>query len=298
MSKDSSNPDSQELPQMRRKEGTLLPGSQSGSRGRWKVILHSRTRGISKTQQFPRNFGTVWRVILNVLVIFIISQLIAVFIVEFFLGFLHSSTNLTNDLNNSAPAQFFYLLIAEGLTVAFVLSIIRRRGLKLIAIGLGRKPAWRDLRRGLIGFAAFYGLLIIATVIISALFPGFNTNQTQNVGFNSLNSNLDQVLAFAALVVLPPLGEETLVRGYLYSALRSHWKFIPAMLVTSLLFGLAHLQLGDGAAALWAAGLDTFVLSLILVYLRETTGALYAGMLVHSLNNVIAFGVHFHGVLF
>jgi membrane protease YdiL (CAAX protease family) len=70
------------------------------------------------------------------------------------------------------------------------------------------------------------------------------------------------------------------------------------MLVTSLFFGLAHLQLGNGAAALWAAGLDTFVLSLVLVYLREKSGALYAGMLVHSLNNVVAFSVHFHGIIF
>jgi membrane protease YdiL (CAAX protease family) len=85
-----------------------------------------------------------------------------------------------------------------------------------------------------------------------------------------------------------------LVRGYLYSGLRKSWKFLPALLVTSLLFGLAHLQLGSGAAVLWAAGVDTFTLSLVLVYLRETTGALYAGMLVHSLNNLIAFGVHFH----
>jgi membrane protease YdiL (CAAX protease family) len=194
--------------------------------------------------------------------------------------------------------QFAYILIAESLAVALVLLIIRRRGLKLGAIGLGRRPTWRDLKKALIGFAAFYALLIIATVIISALFPSFNTTQTQDVGFDSLNSTLDSVFAFAALVILPPLGEETLVRGYLYSGLRSRWKFVPAMLVTSLLFGLAHLQLGDGAAALYAAGLDTFVLSLVLVYLRETTGALYAGMLVHSLNNVVAFGVHFHGTIF
>ena len=176
--------------------------------------------------------------------------------------------------------------------------LLRRRGLKLNAIGLGRKPTWGDLKKALIGFLAFYALLILATLAISALVPSFNTNQTQDVGFNSLNSTLDGIFAFASLVILPPLGEETLVRGYLYSGLRSRWKFVPAMLVTSLIFGLAHLQLGSGTAAVYAAGLDTFVLSLVLVYLRETTGALYAGMLVHSLNNVVAFGVHFHGTIF
>jgi membrane protease YdiL (CAAX protease family) len=59
------------------------------------------------------------------------------------------------------------------------------------------------------------------------------------------------------------------------------------------MFGLAHLQLGSGTAVVWAAGIDTFLLSLVLVYLREKSGVLYAGMLVHALNNLIAFGVHF-----
>ena len=243
------------------------------------------------------SFGAPWQIIVNVLLFFVASQAIAIFLVELFLSLLHPHADLGSALDNSAPAQFFYILVAESLAVTLVYYVLKRRGLKLSSIGLGRKPAWRDLKKAIIGFVGFYAILILATVIVSALFPSFNTNQTQNVGFNALNTGLDTVFAFAALVILPPLGEETLVRGYLYSGLRSRWRFVPAMLVTSLLFGLAHLQLGDGAAALWAAGLDTFVLSLVLVYLRESTGALYAGMLVHSLNNVVAFGVHFHSAV-
>jgi membrane protease YdiL (CAAX protease family) len=70
------------------------------------------------------------------------------------------------------------------------------------------------------------------------------------------------------------------------------------MLVTSLLFGLAHLQSGDNGALIWGAALDTFILSLVLVYLRESTGALYAGILIHSLNNLLAFFSHFHALIF
>ena len=70
-------------------------------------------------------------------------------------------------------------------------------------------------------------------------------------------------------------------------------RFIPAMLLASGLFGLAHLWSGIDGSLLWAAGIDTFLLSLVLVFLREKTGALYAGMLVHALNNIIAFSIHF-----
>jgi membrane protease YdiL (CAAX protease family) len=83
------------------------------------------------------------------------------------------------------------------------------------------------------------------------------------------------------------------VRGYLYSGLRSKLKYLPALLITSLLFGAAHLSEND-SGLLWSGALDTFLLSVVLVYLRENTGALYAGMLVHMANNVIAFSVHFH----
>jgi membrane protease YdiL (CAAX protease family) len=71
------------------------------------------------------------------------------------------------------------------------------------------------------------------------------------------------------------------------------WRFWPAVLVTSLFFGAAHLELGTGGPIVWAAAIDTFLLSVVLCFLRERTGALYAGMAVHMVNNLIAFGIHF-----
>lgn len=240
------------------------------------------------------NFGPPWRVILNVVAIFLVSQLAAVFFIEVFIK-LTNNTHLS--LDNAPGLQFLYVLLAESLAAGIVFLILRSRKLELASIGLGRKPKLSDFARGLVGFAAFYGLLIIASVILSFIFPDFNKG-TQDVGFNNLQGTFGTALAIIALVILPPLGEETLVRGYLYSGLRSKLNFIPAMLITSLLFGAAHLGSGTTSSLLWAAGVNTFVLSVVLVYLRERTGALYAGMLVHMLNNAIAFGVHFHGTIF
>jgi membrane protease YdiL (CAAX protease family) len=142
----------------------------------------------------------------------------------------------------------------------------------------------------LIGFGVFYLLLIVAGIIVNSLSPTL-TDQKQNLGFTNITSGTDNILAFISLVLLPPLGEETLIRGYLYSGLRQVWRFLPALLTTSLIFGAAHLELGSGSALVWGAAIDTFLLSVVLVYLREKTGALYAGMLVHMLNNLIAFFV-------
>jgi membrane protease YdiL (CAAX protease family) len=228
-------------------------------------------------------------VIFNVLFIFVFSQTLAALLVQLFARFINPYGD--GSISGSAVAEFFYVLLAEGLAVAFVLFILKRRKLSLERIGLGRRPRWQDLTKGLIGFGAFYALLIIAAGVIGLFFPDINKG-TQDVGFNNLNGHLDTLLALLALVLLPPLGEETLIRGYLYSGLRAKLRFIPALLITSLLFGAAHLATG-ASGVLWGAGLNTFVLSVVLVYLRENSGALYAGMLVHMLNNLVAFGVHF-----
>jgi membrane protease YdiL (CAAX protease family) len=246
----------------------------------------------AKSDELGANFGGPVRVIFSALVIFIISQLVAALALGIIFGIIHPGAE--NILDQSAAAQFFYILLAEGLAVGLVMWILRRRKLDLSMIGLGRRPALRDLKWAVIGFFAFYGILIATTIILTLLIPSFNTDQAQDVGFSILSSPLDKIIAFAALVILPPLGEETLIRGYLYSGLRLRLKFWPSLFITSLLFGLAHLSTGV-SGALWAAAVDTFVLSVVLVYLREKTAALYAPMLVHGLNNMIAFFAHFHG---
>jgi membrane protease YdiL (CAAX protease family) len=238
-----------------------------------------------------KNLGSPAWVIFITFAIFLVSQiLIAPVIVA--VGHAIFEPHRGLNLDKSIPAQFFFIAAAEAAAAWLAIKAVRRRRLSLKAIGLGRRPARRDLWPAILGFAAFYGLLIIAGVIINAFAPNVN-NEQQNLGFNNINTSTQNLLAFISLVALPPLGEEVLVRGYLYSGLRMVWRFWPALLVTSLLFGAAHLEFGAGGPLVWAAAIDTLLLSIVLCFLRERTGALYAGMAVHLLNNLIAFGVHF-----
>jgi hypothetical protein len=54
-----------------------------------------------------------------------------------------------------------------------------------------------------------------------------------------------------------------------------------AIIITSLLFGAVHGQ--------WNVAIDVFVLSLVLCSLREVTGNIWAGVLLHMLKNGLAF---------
>jgi membrane protease YdiL (CAAX protease family) len=97
-------------------------------------------------------------------------------------------------------------------------------------------------------------------------------------------------LTFVALVVIAPVAEEALMRGFLFGALRRRLPFIWSTLITSAMFASLHLAGGEqGAGPLWVAAIDTFTLSLALCYLREKTGRLWAGIGLHMLKNGIAF---------
>jgi len=248
----------------------------------------------SKSHPARWDFGNPVSSVLAVIFIFLLSQIVAIVLTAAGYAAFGGHGNFTNILDQSVSVEFFYILIAEGLAVTWtIIAVTQWRKLPLAAIGLGRRPKLKDLSLAAGGILVFYGLVIAGSALLSFFVSSNDLNKQQDLGFNMLSSNLDHTLAFVSLVILPPLGEEILARGYLYSALRSRWSIWPAMIVTSILFGLAHLNGGVGGSEVWAAAFDTFILSMVLVIVRERSNALYAGMLIHATNNLVAFGIHF-----
>lgn len=147
-------------------------------------------------------------------------------------------------------------------------------------LGLRKRFRWRHL--GIFGLSVLgyvAGTLLLTG--LATLIPGFEANQEQNVGFQNMSGTRDLILAFIALVVLPPLIEELLFRGYLFGKLRQQHGFWMSAIITSVVFGAVHLQ--------WNVGLDTFVLSVFLCILREKTGAIWMSVLLHALKNGVAY---------
>jgi membrane protease YdiL (CAAX protease family) len=148
-------------------------------------------------------------------------------------------------------------------------------------LGLRGLPTWTDILLAPVGFIVFMIVAVILVAILQAIFPGINWNESQDVGFSNLISSSDFVLAFISLVVVAPVAEELIFRGWLYGKLRAKIPAIPAMLVVSILFGIVHGQ--------WNVGVTVFVMSIAMCTLREITGTIWGGILIHILKNGIAF---------
>ena len=155
-------------------------------------------------------------------------------------------------------------------------------------LGLEGLPTWTDVGLGPIGFIASL-LLAALLVFIFSNFPWFVADQTQDLAFSVMAPGFNRVLAFLTLVVVAPIAEEIIFRGWLYGKLREKlngklseiWGIIISSFIASFVFGLVHLQ--------WNVGVNVFALSIVLCAMREITGTIYAGMLTHMIKNGVAF---------
>ena len=175
--------------------------------------------------------------------------------------------------------MFLYQGIAELGAIALLWVIMKRLyRAKFSDIGLGKFDVtlfgWSIL--------AFPLYMIASIVATDVAFRFFNVDieQAQDIGYADPSGGI-LVLVFIALVCLAPFVEELLFRGFLFNAFRRTFGFWVGSVAVSLLFAIAHQQLN--------VGIDVFVLSMFLCFLREKTGSLWPAIGLHALKNLVAF---------
>jgi hypothetical protein len=190
---------------------------------------------------------------------------------------------------NSPAATFFMVLLFETLAVATVALFVSWRHVSFWVATALKRIRWRDWGYAAGGFVVYFAIAAIVLTILPILVP-IDTGQEQNIGFEPGIGGTALLMAFIGLVVLPPIVEEIVFRGFLFGTLRSHHvHFAWSAIATSLLFGSLHLMGGVEGGLLWIGLADTFVLSLVLCYVREATGSLWASIIIHALKNGLVF---------
>ena len=177
-----------------------------------------------------------------------------------------------------------YQVISYALTFVLVLFvplvISKKARASREELGLLKLPTWTDICLAPLGFVAGT-LLAMALAALFSLFPWFNANEAQDLGYNTFASGNERILMFFAMVIIAPIVEEIVFRGWLYGKLRAHFAMPVAILLVSALFGLVHMQ--------WNVGINVFAISIILCVMREITGTIYSGILMHIIKNGLAF---------
>lgn len=220
---------------------------------------------------------TAWVFLVVVGIQFLVGVLVSLFLPK---------DVLTSPLINSIFSVITYilaLLILIFLTPKIVQLIKKQDKMVIISrerIGLRGLPTWTDIGLSPIGYVTSI-LIAMGITWLFTLLPWFDANETQDLGYSQYMLSWERGLAFITLVVIAPIVEEIIFRGWLYGKLRIIIPKWLAILITSLLFGIIHMQ--------WNVGISVFAMSIVTCTLREITGTIYSGMLVHMINNGVAF---------
>jgi membrane protease YdiL (CAAX protease family) len=246
----------------------------------------SATTVPAKKPASPITWGPVAAVVVTVIIYFA-SQFFGGLIILVAAKLMGINQSQVSTWVDQVGPQFFFIVLVEGFSIGVLLLFLKTRKAGVKTLGL-TKPHWKDLAWVFIGFAIYMPLLIAIMAAVKTWFPQVNLEQQQQIGFQNAHG-IALVPVFISLVILPPIAEELMTRGFLFLGLASKLPVIIAAIVTSLIFAIAHLQAGSGAPLLWTAAIDTFLLSLVLILLRQKTGRLWSSIGLHMLKNSIAF---------
>ena len=234
-----------------------------------------------KDEAYKKRMVALWAIALTVWVGAII--VVAQFVVSLVATIIIKGSDAVVDANSAVLEAVLMVIVYVMALVLIILPPLYLLNSKVSRDSLGLKglPTWTDILLAPIGYIASMVATIAVLLVVQAVAPSFDLNEAQDVGFNGIYLSIDKAIAFVALVVLAPIAEELIFRGYLYGKLRTRLSAIPAIILVSVLFGFMHGQ--------WNVGIVVGVMSVFLCVARELTGTIYAGILMHMIRNGLAF---------
>ena len=170
--------------------------------------------------------------------------------------------------------------------------------LNLVGVAFGfaslrESPVVAPGRLGLRGFApsalGIAALAYLAYIVFAAIYaPLFSPEQedvTRDLGVDE--GGVAAVVAGVLIVGVAPFSEEVFFRGFMYGGLRPRMPVWAAAAISGLIFGLLHYTGPDSLAVVPQLA----VLGILLAWLYERTGSLWLPIMLHAVNNAIAFAV-------
>ena len=174
-------------------------------------------------------------------------------------------------------------VLQDAAFVAAAIFCAQLGGRTVNAAQFGLRPPAAGWGRVTMQIALVGAAYLVFSAIWGSAFHAEKEKLLEQLGTGENTSLL--LLSAALTCVIAPVSEEFLFRGYIFTALRNWRGTLPAALITGALFGGVHAGSAPAVDLVPLAGLG---FGLCLLY--RWTGSLYPCIVVHSLNNSLAFG--------
>lgn len=130
-----------------------------------------------------------------------------------------------------------------------------------------------------VGLFTVYAVLILSTALLGSL--GIEELEPEgNVPKEVFEDRATVIAAFIVVGLIAPVAEEVFFRGFVFAGLARSFGVIPAMVLSSLLFGAAHQSLG--------LIIPFALVGVVLAGIYMRTGTLWANVGVHGAFNLVS----------
>ena len=181
---------------------------------------------------------------------------------------------------NSSGANIVATLIQDAALAACAVWLAARIAPpRLSQFGVRPTPFGRAVLWTVIAFVLYLAFQIAYVAVIN---PHQKQTTLQDLGAG--HGGAVAVLIGVLVVGVAPMVEEFFFRGFFYGALRTRYPFVVAALLDGVVFGAVHAPTGIEAVP------PLIALGFAFCLLYEETGSILPGMVLHSLNNMVAFG--------
>lgn len=189
----------------------------------------------------------------------------------------------------TTPGVFFGSILAQNLAFALVVWLRVRVLRKLPWSWLGVQARRFGRLAGLgVGLGVVFLVLNVVSGYIFSQLLGIEQNQADQFPIHQ-GDVLGQALIVLSAIVLAPLGEELLFRGYIFHAIRQDLGRVAAYLLSAGAFSVVHIfGVTQGAPALL---IPLFFGGLLLAWAVDTTESLIPSIIAHAINNGVAMAV-------
>jgi len=185
------------------------------------------------------------------------------------------------------------LLVAIGIFIIVPLIwyfLVNKLSFKEILFRIKLRKEGMDIAVlwGVVSMIAMFAILFVIGIILTLY--GVNIDESSNI------TDLEQIFSLPSIFVIvafQPIGEEIFFRGFLLEKINSMAGRETAIVVTSVLFGIAHLTYGNIYPAIM-----TGILGLILAYMVVKTKNLTTAIVAHIFFNVTSVTLYIIGQSF
>ncbi|MBK9924469.1 MAG: CPBP family intramembrane metalloprotease [Anaerolineales bacterium] len=223
--------------------------------------MNSEMQGTITTPETP-SYSVPWKPIDHWIGIFLLALIDVGLLFAAYKG-------LGNQLAQSA------LLVLVQLTYLLPLIVIftyRRANPKSLGFGTFK---WETLALGCGLLVVCFMVIFLHNSILTLLGIGTQGEEVLQL-FNSIDSPVWFMLVG---VIFAPFVEELFFRGFLFQGFRQKYGWINGMILSSLIFGAAHLDP--------VAFIPTSILGALLAYMYHRTNSVWPGMILHVLVNAM-----------